>query len=411
MNVKRTGIVFSWALYDLANQFFALNVVSLYFVRWLTFEKHAPEIYYSISFACSSFAIALLSPLFGAFSDYTRRRRVFLILFTLLSVLFTVLIGATDSVVAGLIFFAVAYFGCQMGVVFYNSLLADIVSSGKVGLVSGVGRMFGYSGALLALVVIKPVVLKYGYHATFVPTGLLFLVFALPCMLFVKDTQSVPMRLPWRRFFTRAAMMETLRKLRRALWAGSGTQSALPFFLRATFWSLSAVNTVILFMAVYVTVVFGLSEEQIIHLVGFSTLFAIVGSIVSGAASDYFGQKRFLGAVFMLWIGCLLFGALLVDGRYYAVLGSVVGLALGAIWVVLRAFLIRITPPDRIGEAFGLFNCLGYLSGICGSIFWGLMLLMLKNLGAGAYRITLGMLSIFMFLGLVYLLRIPYERS
>ena len=78
-------MILSWSLYDLANQFFALNIVSLYFVRWVTIEKGVPEIYYGIAFGAASFCVALLSPLFGALSDYTRRKRVFLIFFTLLS--------------------------------------------------------------------------------------------------------------------------------------------------------------------------------------------------------------------------------------------------------------------------------------------------------------------------------------
>ncbi|MDO9573054.1 MAG: hypothetical protein Q7J37_04150 [Candidatus Omnitrophota bacterium] len=32
--IKKPALVLAWGLYDLANQFFALNIVSLYFVRW-----------------------------------------------------------------------------------------------------------------------------------------------------------------------------------------------------------------------------------------------------------------------------------------------------------------------------------------------------------------------------------------
>lgn len=56
--IKNFFLIFAWGLYDLANQFFALNIVSLYFVRWLTLEMKAPEILYSITFGISAFFIA-----------------------------------------------------------------------------------------------------------------------------------------------------------------------------------------------------------------------------------------------------------------------------------------------------------------------------------------------------------------
>ena len=40
---QKKYIVLSWAMYDLANQFFVLNIVSMYFPRWLTMEKGVPE--------------------------------------------------------------------------------------------------------------------------------------------------------------------------------------------------------------------------------------------------------------------------------------------------------------------------------------------------------------------------------
>jgi len=67
--LKSWSSILSWCMYDLANQFFAVNVVSLYFVRWLTIEKNAPEFFYSISFGISIFAVAVLAPFLGAISD------------------------------------------------------------------------------------------------------------------------------------------------------------------------------------------------------------------------------------------------------------------------------------------------------------------------------------------------------
>ncbi len=159
--IKSSFLILSWAMYDLSNQFFALNIVSLYFVRWLTLEKHKPEIFYSLTFGISTFFVAIFGVILGAISDITQRRRPFLVYLTLISIIFTVLLGR-DNIFLGLLFFAIANFGCQTAIVFYNAMMVNISPGNKIGLVSGIGKMFGYSGAILALYIFKPIVLKSG---------------------------------------------------------------------------------------------------------------------------------------------------------------------------------------------------------------------------------------------------------
>ena len=394
---KNIFVILAWGLYDLANQFFALNIVSLYFVRWLTIEKAIPEIFYSISFGISCLFIAISAPILGNISDASNRRMPFLIWLTLLSVIFTMLLGVSENIIIALLFFAIANFGCQAAVVFYNALLVNIAPKSKIGLVSGIGRMMGYCGALLALYIIKPIVLKSGYRATFFPTGVLFLIFAIPCMVFIKDKQA-------------AGPVKTAPKLKDII-LNYKKFPGLADFLKAAFFCLCVVNAIILFMSVYATKVFRLDETQIINLVGFSTLFAIAGSFASGFLSDFFGAKRSLLAVIILWQAAVLSGAFITNSRFYLFIGALAGAALGSVWTVARVLTIRIVPEGRVGEVFGLFNLVGYLSSIAGSIFWGLLswwLLPLKEIG---YRITLLSMSIFLVLSFIFLLRVKEKRS
>lgn len=408
-NLKSCFLILSWALYDLANQFFALNVVSLYFVRWLTFEKKTPEIFYSISFGISIFLVGILAPVLGTASDLTGRRRVYLVYLTLLSVVFTMLLGVSENVFLNLLFFAIANFGCQLAVVFYNAMMVNITPQGKIGLVSGFGRMLGYSGAILALYFVKPVVLKEGYRAAFLPTGLLFLVFSLPCMIFVKDRDiKGAVNLGW--LFKKERLIDFLKTLR-VNAIGLYRTAGLSDFLKAVFFGFSAVNIIILYMAVYASRVFGLKETEIINLIAFSTLFAIIGSLISGFISDYIGCKSSLILVFILWAVCFLMGSIVSSSSLYWVIGALVGTSLGAIWAVSRAMAVRLVPADKIGEMFGLFNFMGYLSAIIGALFWGLILIFLYPLGQLGYRIALLSLAIFMLFGIIFLLRLPSESG
>ena len=291
--------ILSWGLYDLANQFFALNIISLYFVRWVTIEKNTPEIFYSIAFGVSTCLVAVSAPVLGVISDISQRRRIFLVLLTMLSVSFTVALHWIDRVIVGLLFFAIANFGCQAAIIFYNALMLTVAPVKRIGLVSGIGRMLGYCGAIIALYLLKPLVLKYGYHSTFLPTGLLFLFFSLPCMVFVKDLQ--PGKFCFSGFISRKMIVQIFSRLK-SIAFNYEEFPGLCNFLRGSFFCLCGVNAVILFMSVYVTRVFNLSENQIVNITTFSTFFAILGSVISGFISDYIGHKRCLVGVLVLRI-------------------------------------------------------------------------------------------------------------
>jgi len=404
-NTKKGFLILSWALYDLANQFFALNIVSLYFVRWLTLERQAPEILYSIAFGISTFLVAVSAPVLGAISDITGRRRIFLIYLTLFSVIFTMILGVYKSIFLGLLFFVLANFGCQTATVFYNALIVNITPKQRVGLVSGFGKMMSYSGAIVALYLVKPIVLKSGYQATFLPTGILFLIFSLPCMLFIKDEQPVK-ELGLSYFLKKDKLSEIFKTLKTTAFDTYKFPGLLNF-LKSSFFGLCAVNTIIIFMSVYATRAFGLNESEVINLVTFSTLFAMVGSLFSGFISDYIGHKRCLAGVFLLWGICFIAGAFARSVHWYWFIGALSGIALGSTWVVSRAMAVSIVPSERVGEIFGLFNLVGYLSAIIGVLYWGGMLLLLSHLGEWGYRITLLSLVLFVLLGLIFLLRIP----
>lgn len=405
---RRSVSILSWALYDLANQFFALNVISLYFVRWLTLEKNAPEIFYSLAFGISMLFVAFLAPILGIVSDMRGRHKPFLVYFTAVAIIFTMLLGLVDNVFLALLLFAMANFGCQEAVVFYNALMVKISPKNKIGLVSGLGRMFGYSGALLALHLTKPIVLAAGYQATFLLAGILFLIFSLPCMVLIKE-EPVKEKVNLIYFFRRRELLGIFNRLKITFFESHKYKGFLDF-LKAAFFGLCAVNVIILFMSVYATKVFGLTESEIINLIISATFFAIGGSIFSGIISDYIGYKKSLMGVFFLWAVSLSGGALL-GKTFYWLIGALVGISLGSIWVISRALAVKLVPEENIGEVFGLFNLVGYLSGVIGPLFWGLILLYLAPLGEVGYRIACLSLVLFMVIGFIFLSRIPKESG
>jgi UMF1 family MFS transporter len=46
------------------------------------------------------------------------------------------------------------------------------------------------------------------------------------------------------------------------------------------------------------------------------------------------------------------------------------GIALGGIWSADRPYMLRLTPPDRVGEFYGLYGMVGRFSAVSGPILW-----------------------------------------
>ncbi|MGB3241431.1 MAG: MFS transporter, partial [Candidatus Omnitrophota bacterium] len=120
------------------------------------------------------------------------------------------------------------------------------------------------------------------------------------------------------------------------------------------------------------------------------------------------GYRRSLMGIFFLWGVCILTGSL-VKPPFHWLVGALAGTSLGATWVVLRALVIKLVPEERIGEAFGIFNLVSYLSGVVGPVFWGLILLYLSRLGEWGYRLTFLSLILFIAIGFIFLLRTKRE--
>ena len=93
--VRRASWVtrYSWALYDFANTIWSMNIGSLYFSMWLVERHGVVELRRSWGTAVSSILMAISAPVFGAISDDRRRRKPWVVWFTVISCVATAAIG------------------------------------------------------------------------------------------------------------------------------------------------------------------------------------------------------------------------------------------------------------------------------------------------------------------------------
>lgn len=390
--------IFSWALYDFANAIFAMNVIALYFVLWVTVEKGAEDIVYSLVLGGSMFLAAITMPLLGAVSDKRGMRMPFLIFFTVLCVLFLFMTGMTESLILGLIFFAIANFGYLIsGAVFYNALLPVIADADKIGKISGFGICLSYAGTITGLFLIRPIALKFGYQATFIPTALLFLLFSLPCFLFVKDKAVSG------KGSVGKLVEESFKQLFVTLKDVRSSRELSRFFL-GIFIIINIVNSVFIFMSVYLKKVFFFSDSELIQLLIFANIFSMVGAISAGFIADKIGaRKTFIGAIIVCLVAILM-SITAFSKIIFWVVGPMVGLAFSSVRVSGRLFAIELFPKEKIGEMFGY---LGFLSNLAfmGLLLWGATVYIFAPLGAGKYRVALFSMFIVLMFGMRILIK------
>jgi UMF1 family MFS transporter len=288
------------------------------------------------------------------------------------------------------------------------------------GKVSGYGTAAGYVGTIIALVVLTLFVTQAGdikdllgplggwidtgdqpNSNAFLPTAILYLIFSLPTFFLVPDRAVRPPR-PVNVSTVYQDVFATMKNL--PAYAGLGT------FIVATVLYTDAANTAVANMALYGREVFGMEQAEIRNLLLFSTVFAAAGSVGFGYASDRAGPKKALVAVLVTWLVAIVLASVALVPWMLLLAGPLVGIALGGTWTVSRVMLVALSPPEKLGEFFGIYSIAGRLSAVAGPAITALLLTVFGGLGTAAYRIAIGSLALIMALGLFLLLHVPDAR-
>lgn len=398
-----TRAVAAWVLYDLANTIYSMGVVSTFFALYVRSEVGATSADGVVSLVntISMVIILVVSPMLGAMTDRARRRMPFLVWSTIGCCALTALIARGPLALSGLLFVLsnVLY---QAGLQFYDSLLPEVSTEENRGRISGIGVGVGYLGSFLAI--------GLGYVVTaheprFPVIAALFMVFALPCFFFVRERGN-PNPKPvfdWRAIADSTA--ETIRTLR----AGSEIPGLLRFLVGRVFYT-DAVNTVIIYMLLYVVnvaVATGLAlevgERMALNVMAMAIGFAVVGGLVWGLIVDRIGPKRTLNLVLGLWVATFLLAAAVGLVRLPVftlyLVAIMAGIAMGGTWAADRPYMLRLTPPDRVGEFYGLYGMVGRFSAISGPIIWWLVTAGVQ--GAGGTPLTGQAIAIVTLLGMI----------
>ena len=430
------GQAIPWSIYDFANTIFSMNIITMYVAQWIVEDLGFEDIFYSLAFAASQIMIALTMPALGALADARKTRLRALLIFTVLTCAFLVLIGqialfSSNALWMGalaLIAFVLANYFYGGSLTFYNALLPSVSTKKNIGKVSGLGVSLGYLGAIIGLFLVWPFVnpgivediagllgttatgtawgdtlhsvftaFGEGRPASFIPTALLFFVFAIPAFIWVKESREGATSLGFVPATAEAfkRVIKTFREIRKY-------PDAFRFLIAKLLFE-DPIQTTIAFMAIYAGQVMGLSDDAKIPLFVVATTCALIGALVAGWLTDKIGPKKILVGTVIGWTGVFMLMAFANHTVLFWIAGALVGIGLGFTWTSSRPFFASLVPEERLGEFFGLYALSGRAAAIMGPLVWGGAVLALNSLGPLKYRFAAGSLAIFTIAGLAVL--------
>ncbi|WP_078414663.1 MFS transporter [Priestia abyssalis] len=412
--------ILGWALYDFANTIFSSNITTIFFPFYLqeTIGKNdelnqVASTFISYANALASILLVIFSPLFGVMIDRTGKKKQPLVTLALLSIACTAGMGiaafwqenASLSLLMVILLFVLAKFFYHSSLVFYDSMISDLGNEKELPLISGFGVAIGYIGTLVGLLVYL-FVGDGQFHHAFIPTALLYFLFTLPLILWVKEERKEKSDEKEERFSFFNGYKDIIQTFREAK-----RHKSIFLFMLTYFFLNDAIATSIAMMAVYAKAVVGFTTDMFIVLYLISTVASVIGSFLFGYITRSVGARRGITYVAFILIMALILAVTAVRSAAFWISGSLFGVALGAMWVTTRTLIVELSPPNKAGQFFGLFAFSGKVSAILGPAVYGTVTLVFAHTGNLASRLALSSLLLFAVIGLFIHLRTPYEQE
>ena len=363
----------AWYIYDFGNSAYAavilLAVFSAYFKNVVVGGAEGTRLW-GISVGIAAILVAVISPILGAVADSSRSKKLFLFIFTGISVVFTALlffVGAGD-VVMGMVFFVMAEIGYRGAQVFYDALLVDISTPETIGNISGKGWAIGMLGGvatLLIAVVPMQIIGNDFIPYTFLITAFIYAISSLPMYFHVHETSPV---IPFPDGETLLSVSfkhlgETFRDIRQ-----------YKVFLRYMVAFLIYNDGIMMLMdfaAIIGATLFGLGQVQLIIFVIIIHITGALGAFAFGRLSDEKSSKRAILISLIILIASVITLFFVKSTLGFFIVGAFAGFSLSGAQAVSRTMVSQLAPSGKTTEFYGFLSVAGRTSTFIGPLVFG----------------------------------------
>ena len=398
VNLKNRKKVLSWSLYDFANQPFTTIIVTFvygaFFTKYIVNDEHIGTLLWTIAISVTAIVVSILSPILGALADSGGYRKFFLMIFTWICSVFSILLYFPESgdVYLALSIFVIANISFEMGCVFSNSYLPDLSQKENIGKISGFAWGLGFFGGLSALFLslyFFPEMNSEGIKRINVLVGVWFLVFSIPTFLYVKDKKPEK--------FKKKHIKNTFKSLKKTLIQLRNYKIIANFLIARLFYN-DGLITIFSLGGIYAVETLDFSFSEVMVLGILLNISAGFGSFIFGYLEDEIGVIKIINiSLLVLIISTFLafiapytniFSDINLDIKlfnfslYYSltfpqlifwIAGILIGLMIGPNQSCSRSLMSQLTPEEKQNEFFGFFALTGKATSFLGPLLFGII--------------------------------------
>ena len=369
--------LFNFALYDFANSAFTTIIITFIFATYFA-KQIAPnpilgQSYWGWTIGITGILIAVVGPFIGTFADKKNYTILFLRLFTICCIFFTLLLWfaqpSENYLFYTLIIVALANLFYELSLIFYNSILKNISKESNLGKSSGISFALGYIGGILILIVcIKIFIdndsLPFGLEkenfenvrATSIVVGFWYLLFSMPFLLSLKKEYKNKID----------ENSNSIKKIKNLVW-NNGLNNLGKFLLARMLYA-DGLNAIIVMGGIFAVGVYNLEIKDLLVLSILMNITAFIGAIIGGYANDKFTSKSVI--IFSL-IGLIVSSAIILFIKtkiFFLIFASINGFFIGPVQSASRVFITKSIDKNNQASGFGLFALSGKLTSFIGPL-------------------------------------------
>ena len=404
--------LFSWLVYDFGNSFFVTAISGLFLAQWLILDNKLDDIWYGAGFSIATIFVLLTSPFFGAWSDKLGKRMPFLkwsslALFVSNGLIAVVAVSSLPQIQRAFIVLGlsiVVQYLYQMSLIFYNSLLKEISTENNRGKISGLGEGFNSLGWLFGSVVLLPfangaitLIGEPGRHQVFVPAFIISTLLMLPMLFAFKEQPQAVDVAP-----KESVSKKTLQGIRQLFHENKNVGVFLVAFALIS----DIILTLNLYFAVVMDALYRIDDNTKTLIFAINLICMIIFGYILGKLADRFGHKLILVISCFILIGIMTIFFLSSSMSMLYLVAVLAGAGGGGYYVVSRSFMLKISPPNQLGEYFGFYSTFARVASVVAPLVWGGITLLLRNQQVFKYQVAGMVMVVLLVVGSMILLKV-----
>jgi UMF1 family MFS transporter len=385
--------IFGWSMYDFANSSYTTVIITVYYAQLfptvIVGDDTFGNLLWSVALSISYGLTVLTLPLLGALMDHSSNRKRFLLASTVLTAVATASLGLAGP---GLAWLAVALlvlsnYGFSIGESFIAAFLPDLGPPESLGRISGMAWGLGYVGGLTSTAI---VLFGLGDPGPGNPnvwwagpiTGAWFALASVPTFLLLKDRARPKPLAPGQTIVSAGfdQLRRTFLEIRR--------YRDLVVFLMSYLFAMAGLSIVVSFAFIYGRQIIQWSAGTQALMFIVTQITATGGALAFGWLQGKLGDKPTYALTLLVWMSAValiwatptvaaavrgLLGGDVSTEQVFLGVGAIAGLCIGATQSAGRTLVALLSPPDKVGEFFGLWGVFGKLAAIGGLLSLGVL--------------------------------------